>query len=85
MIAIIELQALTEEITGEKRLVAYVLAKCPKHPPDFEARVNELLSAIAPAGQLDALGKVHELLDGLDDLLIEEQLMTPKTSRQANA
>ena len=67
---------------GEKRLVAHVLAKCPKHPPDFEAQVYELLSAIAPTGQPDMPGRVNDLLDGLDALLIEEQLITPETSRQ---
>jgi len=67
---------------GEKRLVAYVLAKCPKRPPQFETQVRELLSAIAPAGQSDVPGIVNDLLDGLDALLIEEQLMTPEASRQ---
>lgn len=59
---------------GEKRLAAYVLANCPKHPPEFEAQVHELLSAIAAAGQPDVLGRVNELLDGLDALLIEDNL-----------
>jgi predicted nucleotidyltransferase len=57
---------------GEKRLAAYVLANCPKHPPEFEAQVHELLSAIATAGQPEVLGRVNELLDGLDALLIED-------------
>jgi hypothetical protein len=70
---------------GEKRLVAYVLAYCPKHPPDFETQVHELLSAIAPSGQPDVLGRVNDLLDGLDALLIEEQLITPETRHQGNA
>jgi len=54
---------------GEKRLAAYVLANCPKRPPEFEAQVHELLSAIATAGQPDVLGRVNALLDGLDALL----------------
>lgn len=61
---------------GEKRLVAYVLAQCPKLPPDFQTQVNELLLAVAPTGQSDALEKVTALLDGLDALLIAEGLIT---------
>jgi predicted nucleotidyltransferase len=57
---------------GEKRLAAYVLANCAKHPPEFEAQVHELLSAILPAGRLDVLGRVNALLDGLDALLVED-------------
>ncbi|MFZ5523674.1 MAG: DUF4037 domain-containing protein [Pseudomonadota bacterium] len=66
---------------GEKRLVAYVLAKCPKRPPDFEIQVNELLSASAT----EVPGRIDDLLDSLDDLLIEEQLITSEASRQAGA
>lgn len=63
---------------GEKRLVAYVLAKCPKRPPDLQKQVNELLRAIAPTGQSAALERVNDLLDGLDTLLIAERLITPE-------
>ena len=62
---------------GEKRLLAYVLACCPKHPPDFEAQVHELLSVIAPSGQPEVPGRVNDLLDGLDALLIDERLIIP--------
>lgn len=70
---------------GEKRLLGYVLAYCPKHPPDIEAQVYELLSAIAPTGQPDVLGRVNDLLDELDALLIEEQLITTGASRRGSA
>jgi hypothetical protein len=60
---------------GEKRLVAYVLAKCQKHPVNFETQVNKLLSASAPSNQMDLLATTNELLDNLDELLIEEQLI----------
>jgi hypothetical protein len=62
---------------GEKRLVAHVLAKCPKRPLEFEKQVSELLSAISPSNQSDLLGAAKNLLDNLDDLLIEEQLIIP--------
>ncbi len=61
---------------GEKRLVAYVLKKCPKRPPDFQKQVNELLLAIAPGGRSGVLERINDLLDGLDALLIAERLIT---------
>jgi len=67
---------------GEKRLLAHVLAKCPRHPPDFATRVHGLLSAIAPAGRTDIPAGVDDLLDGLDALLIEERLIAPGASRR---
>lgn len=63
---------------GEKRLVAYVLAQCPKRPPDFQRQVYELLRAIAPPAQSGALERVNDLLDGLDALLIAERLIAPE-------
>ena len=63
---------------GEKRLVAYVLAKCPKRPPDIQRQVNELLSAIAPPEESELLDRVNNLLDDLDTLLLAERLIAPK-------
>jgi hypothetical protein len=60
---------------GEKRLVAYVLAACPKYPPEFEKQVDVLLQAAAPTGSADLPGSIDLLLDGLDDLLIAEGLL----------
>lgn len=60
---------------GEKRLVAHVVASCPKRPPDIEAQMNDLLSATAPSGQSNLPGKIENLLDSLDDLLTAEGLI----------
>lgn len=60
---------------GEKRLVAYVLEKCPRHPPDLQARVEELLHAAEPSRCTDMLGCVDRLLDDLDQLLLENGLI----------
>lgn len=60
---------------GEKRLVAYVLATCQKRPPDFQAQVNGLLTAVTASGQSDVLARVNEMLDELDALLIAEGLI----------
>ena len=61
---------------GEKRLVAYVLAKCPKRPPKFDMQVYKLLSATALTNQSDLLAAAKDLLDNLDELLINEKLLT---------
>jgi hypothetical protein len=63
---------------GEKRQVAYVLAKCPKRPPDVQSQVNELLLAIAPKEESKVLDRVNNLLDGLDTLLLAERLIDSK-------
>jgi hypothetical protein len=60
---------------GEKRLVAYVLAKCPKRPPEVEAQINELLSAVGTNDRSKLLKSVNDLLDGLDALLVAEGLI----------
>lgn len=61
---------------GEKRLVAYVLAKCPKHPPEIRMQIDELLSAIGTNDRPNLLKSVNDLLDGLDVLLVAEGLIT---------
>jgi hypothetical protein len=59
---------------GEKRLLAYVQAECPKRPPEFQTRVNELLLSL-PTGKPDVLDKIGALLDDLDSLLVAERLI----------
>ena len=63
---------------GEKRLLAYALAKCPKRPPQIEVQVNALLNSIAETSQHLLLQKANELLDGLDVLLAAEGLIATK-------
>jgi hypothetical protein len=67
---------------GEKRLVAYVLEKCPKRPPEFEKQITKLLSAVTSTNQSYLLGTAKNLLDNLDELLIEEQLITLHSNGQ---
>jgi len=66
---------------GEKRLVEYVQAKCSKCPPDFEEQIQDLFSAMAPMNRQNVLARINDLLDGLDELLIKEQLIMPGTGR----
>ncbi|MBI5889803.1 MAG: DUF4037 domain-containing protein [Nitrosomonadales bacterium] len=63
---------------GEKRLVAYVLAKCPKRPPEFQRQVEEVLQVVSGSGRPDALARINGLLDGIDALLIAERLLAPE-------
>jgi hypothetical protein len=51
---------------GEKRVLQFARALCPKLPTDMEARMEALLSAL-PDG--DIVGRANTMLDGLDDLL----------------
>jgi xanthine dehydrogenase iron-sulfur cluster and FAD-binding subunit A len=57
---------------GEKRLVAIAGAACGRVPPGFAAAVQSLVAAIPDAEVVD---RAAALIDGLDSLLIEEQLM----------
>jgi len=51
---------------GEKRMLQFARALCPKPPTDMEARVEALLAAL-PDGEI--VGRANTMLDGLDDLL----------------
>ena len=63
---------------GEKRLLGYALAKCPKRPPQIQIQVNGLLASIADTEQFILLQRVNELLDGLDAFLVSEGLVSAK-------
>jgi hypothetical protein len=60
---------------GEKRLVAWVLATCPKRPPNFETQMNATLLSGSLANHPDLSERVNDLLDGLDTLLRAEELI----------
>ncbi len=51
---------------GEKRVLQFARALCPKSPTDMAARVEALLAA-QPNG--DIVGRANTMLDGLDDML----------------
>lgn len=59
---------------GEKRLVAIAEAACGRTPPGFAAAVQSLIAAIPGAEVVD---RAAALVDGLDGLLIDEQLVAP--------
>jgi hypothetical protein len=63
---------------GEKRLLAYALAKCPRRPPQIQIHVHGLVTSIADATQPILLQRVNELLDGLESLLVSEGLIPGK-------
>ena len=60
---------------GEKRIVEHVLASCSKVPPDMQQHIEDVLGALAPAGDNQRLvHRVNRLLDGLDALVRAEGL-----------
>lgn len=61
---------------GEKRLIDYVSANCPKRPPEFQRQILEVLRSTASNNEAELLARVHELLDGLDLLLLAEGLIS---------
>jgi hypothetical protein len=61
---------------GEKRLVSYVVNICSKFPADFQTHINEILRAVALVDKSDLIARVNDLLDGLDTLLMGEQLIS---------
>ena len=66
---------------GEKRLVAYVSANCLKRPPEFQQQVHDVLRATASGNETELLARLHEMLDGLDRLLLAEGLQkVPESS-----
>ena len=52
---------------GEKRLIEHATATCSKLPDDMERQVNELVGSAAG-------DTVNALVDGLDELLLRENL-----------
>ena len=59
---------------GEKRFIRHAKASCKKLPHDMERQVTELLASAAGGGH-DTTAKVNELLGGLDELLVQENLV----------
>jgi len=59
---------------GEKRLVKFAQALCAKLPPLMEEDVNGVLTVVSS----DKLRKITALLDGLDELLRQEDLVPGK-------
>jgi predicted nucleotidyltransferase len=63
---------------GEKRLVAFAQATCPRLPPRMAGQVQAVLEVSGTANPELAL-RVEALLDGLDQLLVDEGI-DPKTT-----
>ena len=64
---------------GEKRLIQHAKARCSKLPHNMERHVIELMGSV---GKRDGgtAAKVNALLDGLDELLLREE-MVPQERR----
>jgi hypothetical protein len=62
---------------GEKRLVEYVKKLCQKYPKNLEEHLHNLRVATASnSSPVDLNRQVNALIDGLDELLIAEGLLT---------
>lgn len=59
---------------GEKRLIQQVKASCSKLPHDMEQQVAELVGSVGNAAG-GIVAKVGSLLDGLDELLLRENVV----------
>jgi len=61
---------------GEKQLLQFASAHCRKTASGMEAQVNALLETAAHPASPTIVTRINALLDGLDDLLIVEGLLS---------
>jgi len=62
---------------GEKRLLQHA-ARCAKKPADMERQVRSVIRAIGNGGMV---GRVNELVDGLEELLLREGIHSDSSPR----
>jgi predicted nucleotidyltransferase len=62
---------------GEKRQVAQVLNTCSKRPHDCDTQIRELLRAAGEAPHSNLPARIADLIDGLDEILLAENLILP--------
>jgi predicted nucleotidyltransferase len=60
---------------GEKRLVVYTEALCPRRPSALAQQVEAVIGAVAPPQQAALLARANVLLDSLDEILQAEGLI----------
>jgi predicted nucleotidyltransferase len=61
---------------GEKQLLQLAVAHCTRTAPGMEAEINALLETAARPASPKIVAPVNALLDGLDDLLVRERLLS---------
>jgi hypothetical protein len=62
---------------GEKRLLSFAATRCARTPPHLVADVQAVLATAAHPAPWELLPRLTVLLDGLDALLIDEQVIRP--------
>jgi len=73
---------------GEKGLLQFAVTRCTKTPPDMAMRINAVLEAPARPASAAIVTNFKVLLDGLDRLLVNEDLLLstaiehPETEKQ---
>ena len=61
---------------GEKQLLQFAKAHCARASPEMEAQVNLLLETAASPASPMIVTHINALLDGLDDFLVGERLLS---------
>ena len=67
---------------GEKRLLQLATTRCTKLPTDMETRINTLLETVTRPATAAVVTHVDALVNGLDDLLINEGLIPVDVARR---
>ena len=61
---------------GEKRLLQFAATRCAKIPLDMETQINAILETAARPASPAIIMQINALLDGLDNLLAKERLLS---------
>jgi hypothetical protein len=61
---------------GEKQLLRFAVANCDRKAPGMESQINALLETAARPASPTIVTRINALVDGLDDLLVSERLLS---------
>ena len=61
---------------GEKRLLQFAATRCAKIPVDMETQINAILETAARPASPAIIMQINAQLDGLDNLLVKERLLS---------
>ena len=61
---------------GEKRLLQFAATRCAKTPLDMETQINAILETAARPASPAIIMQINAQLDGLDNLMVKERLLS---------
>jgi predicted nucleotidyltransferase len=61
---------------GEKRLLQFAATRCAKIPVDMETQINAILETAARPASPAIIMQINAQLDGLDNLMVKERLLS---------